>query len=182
MKNRGFAPIILLFIILLVAGGIWLGISKVKQSQDSVYSPSPTVDTTNWNLYINKEFTFKYPSDWRVDPINPKLLIASKPTKQTAGGDYNPGHASIGIGATMISLEKEAEFIGASKSERMSLDGVNALRLTGTTGVAGSVNYVSIVFSKNGMSYVLSLSTQDYQLLPEFTKEFDQILSTFKFN
>ncbi len=78
-KRNGFTPIIVLVVILLVVGGIWLGISKVRQNQNinPVSSPVPTVDTSNWKTYTNENynFLFKYPNDWKKSANDSDSLL-----------------------------------------------------------------------------------------------------------
>lgn len=67
MNQKGFSPIILILIIVIVAGGAFLiGQSSVNKSKNleniTVTSPDPD-QTANWSTYSNEKygFSFKYP-------------------------------------------------------------------------------------------------------------------------
>jgi hypothetical protein len=82
MKNKknGFAPIIILILLVLIAGGAYyFGITKNKTASNPIVSikPSsnpivnPTVDpTANWKTYRGKIFQYKYPDNLYLVDLN----------------------------------------------------------------------------------------------------------------
>ena len=81
MKQKGFAPIIIIVLVAIVASGVYfLGTKNILKLPTSFSlptispSPTPTPDpTANWKTYTNYEYGYsvKYPSDWKVIEAKP---------------------------------------------------------------------------------------------------------------
>ncbi|OGK16541.1 hypothetical protein A2690_04295 [Candidatus Roizmanbacteria bacterium RIFCSPHIGHO2_01_FULL_39_12b] len=96
--------------------------------------------------------------------------------------EFVPGWGSITISKTNDSVETMIkETSGLDKKEEIIFDGKSAFKLSGSSGIASSVQFINIVTDHQNITYIISLTSQDDQLFPVFTSEFDQILSTFKF-
>lgn len=88
MNQKGFAPIIILFIVL-VLGGIVGGMvySRSKTNQATSVYPQPTTSqsdqTANWKTYANTRYGYsiRYPPEWslREENTDGTLVMLSKP-------------------------------------------------------------------------------------------------------
>lgn len=69
LRNAGFAPIIVVLLLILVGAGAYLlGVQRrFIQKPSPSPAPTPTSDpTANWKTYISSDMTFKYPSNWTI--------------------------------------------------------------------------------------------------------------------
>ena len=81
MKQKGFAPIIIIVLVAIVASGVYfLGTKNILKLPTSFSlptispSPTPTPDpTANWKTYTYYAYGYsvKYPSDWKVIEAKP---------------------------------------------------------------------------------------------------------------
>lgn len=150
-------------------------------------------DTSNWKTFQNSHFTyltFKYPSDWKLETvtfpattaIKAITLTTERETDKKASGDYTPGMGWINITVTDDEVDKVIrKTSGVTKSETSKIDNYPVTKLTGRSGVAGTVYFVRVITRVNDKTFLFDLSTQDNDLEVPLTKEFDQILSTVKF-
>lgn len=176
------------FLIILSFVVTYLILKSQTPSQTPVISPSllieatPTPDlTANWKTFQNKYIIFKYPSTWKLEPSN-DYLTTFRSTNKKAGGDYTPGAGWINFSLTNEPIEKLIKSIpGVDKKDSTVINGYQVTRLSGYSGIAGSVYFVTVFLQKNGNMASFSLSTQDTDLEKLLTSEFDQILFTFKF-
>ena len=130
----------------------------------------------------NTNFTFLYPPTWSIDPKDPLQLTTTRSSTQSASGDFTTGMAWIQVIINKNSIINMIQALGSvDTKEQITLDGNPATKVTGSTGVAGTVTYTAIITIKSNTTNTLKLTTQDEQLLPIVKSEFDQILSTFKF-
>lgn len=189
--------IILAFIVFagITAGAYILGTkqnqSQPVQKQQTATVPTPTPDpTTNWHTYTNTlyNFTLKIPYAWEGGPPEVssnsfRMYMAKRFSTNTGvAEDYTPGRANIDL---TINTEPAQNTIkgttGMTKTEQVYVAGNSATKLTGASGVAGTVNFTNIVIPHNGKTFTFSFSTQDQSIEQQAKTEFDQILSTFKF-
>ncbi|MBI4157225.1 hypothetical protein HY502_00025 [Candidatus Woesebacteria bacterium] len=179
MRNKGFAPIIILVVIALaVAGYFAYQNMQLKKSADNKQQaavpsttsyPSPTANpTANWKTYTNQEynFSFKYPSDLAVrENKNPSLTENAEIVLVGELSDkffyVNLGYLEDGTDKADMKFEYKDSVI-ASKQAKMQ---------TITTG--GKVTQVSYGVKNENTDMVISSNFEEYI--------FDQILSTFKF-
>jgi len=191
--------LISVFGLVLTTGLVFAGIQiNKKQTSQIAIQPTPALaplttltsqpetnrssdETANWKAFQGQSFSFKYPDSWKLEPSN-NYLTTSRPTTKKAGGDYTPGSGWIFFEPSKDSPQKVIDSItGVDKKEQVVINGYSVTKLTGYTGVAGSVYFVTAVFDNNGEAFTISLSTQDTDLEKSLTIEFDQILSTFRF-
>ncbi len=197
---RGFALIIIIAIILLVfvvsvfiiRNMFGVRILPVKMpviSESSKPTPSTDVivddETANWKTYTDRTvgLTFKYPESWRFEPSDQNRLITTRSTIKKSTGDFTPGYASILLDVKALPEEDILKnIIGVTKNEQITVDGVLSNKLSGAEGIAGSVQFVSVVVqAKNNYIYTFTFSTQDADMFNEINDEFNKILSTVKF-
>jgi hypothetical protein len=186
---------------LFLAGGVALAAIQISKKQTSQIAirPTPTLtlvpivsptalpeanppsdETAKWETFRGQSFSFRYPGSWKLDQSNTSLTT-SRPTSKKAGGDYTPGMGWISFVSSNNSLQEVIDsLVGVDKKEEVIVNGYPVTKLTGHTGVAGSVYFVKAVFNNNGKAFTIDLSTQDTDLEKPLTIEFDQILSTFK--
>lgn len=206
-ENKGFTPIIALVVILLVIGGIYLGLMRVKQNQTAnpVYSPSPTVDTSNWKTYKNVElgFSISYPDDWdRVETVNNKL--------QRFGADEMSLSENLGLGFAPKGFNKNAFFWSLDIYSEPLVAAIKAYKLNAPGGACSYKEEREITFNSTvGKELVFTCFASDGSVQGSFenkiwlveyrgstfafapisgesteknTQIIKQILSTFKFN
>ncbi len=188
--QRGFAPIIILFVILVIAiivgGAYYLGKSsqvfpQLPQATPIVNqtSPSPVVNqTANWQTYTDKNlnFTFKYPPG----------LIAQPYTN------------ADGILSLTLSSNEEAYGLNAAPKSKLFPNIQSQIRIPGqqtvgefksnyvTWEILSSTNYCDAGnCSKTYLSYYLKVNGTEVLISQQKpvtkTKNLEQILSTFKF-
>lgn len=194
MKQKGFAPIIILLTVLVlfgIVGGMVYFKGKTNQlkSTEPQISPAPSTSQTkqisNWKTFQGQSFSFQYPDSWKFDPptSTDHQLITTRHTNKTAGGDYTPGMGWLYFELTTDSPENIINrAAGVDKKEQTVINGYPATRLTGYEGVAGSVYFVKIIIPNGKKTFIMNLSTQDVDLEKPLTAELDQILSTFRFS
>jgi len=181
--------------------GYWYGVENAKVSTQNAKTtssasggsqptpkPTPSVDPQE-ELYSGNYFSLTLPEEWEKDPNPPQSpttsedvrFTTSRPTDRTAGGDFTPGWASLSVYITVETVDEVLSSYVGQTTEKTTLGGQEAAKVSGYTGVAGSVYFVTVVSNYKGRTYVTTLSTQDEDLKPIFESEFNQILSTFKF-
>lgn len=199
-KNNNFLAILLsvfLAITLLIGGYLFLqvqGLTKqLAQLQVqptatplSTEIPSPTTDpTANWKTYTNTThgFSFKYPSDWILnsegdgDQYNANLNL--KKDNNVIGVIANMD--GIGGGPRNVPFE-EINLWG--KTYYKQYGDINFSAGTKTVDICDSPHGLG-VFQINSKTFMISLTyqtnTEGEKPTLSLGKEFDQILSTFKF-
>lgn len=196
MKQKGLAPLIIVLIIAVLAGGGYIGYKYFKSNFNitPVTSPTPINETppedptANWKTYINptEKFSFKYPPTWTID------------TKDEKGDDrgeniivkLSKGEATIQIYANMMGIGG----VGRDyQGTPVIVGGVNLFRykITGADdktiiiGFTDELTQSLGLFRTNGKTYGISMNypvTLDKtQQGTDLEKEFDMIFSTFKF-
>lgn len=186
--------IAILFIVIGIGGTLLVqNINKtpeVTQTPTLISQPyiSPTVNPTEkWQTYTNTDFmfTFKHPDSWRLSSYiqGRGYFVTERPTSKKAGGDYTPGVGWLNFSVQGESIQSVIDKIpGVDKKEEIDINGLPATKLSGYTGVAGTVYFVAIVLSHEGKTFFFQVSTQDTDLEKPLTAEFNQILSTLEFS
>jgi len=89
-KQKGFAPILVL-VIILILGGVGFVVMQSFQPKPLV-TPTPNLsrdeDLRGWKTYTNAQFTFNYPSIWFISEEKDKVILYSY--DYTKLGDFNP--------------------------------------------------------------------------------------------
>lgn len=161
MKQKGFAPIIILVLIALAVVGYFGYKNYWPKSQTPVItSPLPTVTadpTVNWKAYTNNkyQFEFKYPSDW--------IDLASKPEDVTffKSGD-NQIHFVV---KKSMSINQLIQELSVTNQEYIMFNDVKFTKISYYTKPAGDI--IEYVVAKNNDLLIFSGNVK--------------ILSTFKF-
>jgi len=198
VRQKGFAPIIILLAIgglglLVYFGAFYKSPSQTSFQEPSSSSPVPTTSaspdpTENWKTYTDEvgEFLFRYPNDWGILDVGGALMLAPLPdvekvSEMAKGGGFGGGKFLI----SLINIyEVEPSLISSEYStvvkSTVEIDGKTAYlyestQLLEAPGASKGDIHTSIVIPlKNRYFY--------YSLLDEVYKQtFDQILSTFKF-
>ena len=172
-NSRGFALIILLFLVLIVAGiagAYYLGTQK---NPTSTPTPSPTSnETTNWKTFTSPEgdFTFKFPTSWvyQDDSAQGGADQGSSFGFYEADKEIDPsfgdhiGNEIVILG--LLDVYTESKFNDAE----VSIGGRPALEKN-----VGDYVYVDILGNNQQIHIAF--------LYEESKKSMDQILSTFQF-
>lgn len=209
--QKGFTPIAILLIVILLAGGIYL-ISKNFGTKNlfSVVSNSPTpptVDTKDWKTYDNSGFGYvtKYPANWSFSgDQNSNPLTTSLATFQS---DSTCNVTNNLCSIIQIDVENNSDKNDLTPILAVNLEGPNPDKITNKSSVkingenasefdlfeaslrsaAGTLIH-TVVVNHNGRKYVLSFLESSFGggSIVDSTKwknkyVFDQILSTFKF-
>lgn len=180
--QKGFTPVLVLvgiLVLIAVAGGAYyLGKSQTPKSQNQVVvsqTPQPAStpqsssapdEIANWKIYINDKYTFKYPSDW--------ILLTGDEARLTFFENKKEYRFIVEIGGRG---GPEADKI---ENQEVELDGKKFTRRTWVT--AGKPFFISLFSEESGFDLFnhieISLPSENTD---KYLKEFDQILSTFKF-
>ena len=197
--KSALSTLLILFLILFVGIGGFFGYQKfvVKETPPeptpvATIAPTPTTDpTTDWKTYTNTihGISFKYPVTWIIDQSkentdpNGSVKLSKDTAKITIllnmDGIGGLGRDYIGSPTTFAGLnlfKYEAETTYAAEE---------SFKGTRTIGITESLTKSLGFFRYNNKTYSITLSypIADHQkeIIIEAQKEFDQILSTFKF-
>lgn len=193
MKQRGFAPvlIVLAIAILVVAG--YFGYKYFKSNFQIIpvstptplFTPKTTPDSTaNWKTYTNtvENFTFKYPVTWTIDTTEEngdaqKKNISIKLASGSALIRFNVDMYGIG-GVGQDFQGTPFNFLGNSfyKYKITGADGKTVI-----VGITDELKASLGLFRINGKTYGFSLSYPVGIDGLSYERDFDQILSTFEF-
>jgi hypothetical protein len=183
-------PLIVISIFVLVGAGVLLAQrnqSQITLPDTSSNSEPSAVDAKNDRLekpfafktYQGESFSFQYPETWSLKDGE---LITSRATEKVATGDVTPGWAYITI---VLSGSSSEELIqqtpGIEGKQQVTAGGKKAVKLNGHSGIAGSVYFEKVIIEKGNQRLILTLVTQDEDLRPTFSSEFNQMLSTVQF-
>lgn len=179
MKSKGFAPIIILILLALVAGGTYyFGVLKNRSplsptpiaSTNASPSPiaKPTVDPTlNWKKYTNPiiNFSFLYPNDWISTP----------------GANLHAPDNSISMWIQTKTGGMECSILIKSKTSTIDGKSFDIQYFSGVdSDICSNPNERIIYFGQQSPFFTITyLYNQNNQKRAE--EIFDQILSTFKF-
>jgi len=149
------------------------GSSVGREGPNCEFSPCPTPTpdpTADWKTYEGDGFSFKYPSDISVDPNNKNAMIVSKV----------PSAIEFYVLTEKVQqLVEQSE--GLKSNEQIMMGGIPGVKIKGSEGIAGTVQYIKGLVENNNKTYYVGFSTQSPELFNNFSPKFDQILSTFKF-
>lgn len=131
--------------------------------------------TANWKTYKNTEYRYslKYPPDWVVTEF-PKDLLKESTTLGEVKINSKKDNDTPNVKISVLKVNTYTKGGG----ERFILNNVPAER--GINEIPTGVFHNTIVATKGGFDYRIELeyATSDKE---QFTKIYDQILSTFKF-
>lgn len=190
-------PVIIILVVLIGFVGVYyLGTLKPNKVAESstptpVTSVEPTADpTANWKTYTNKEHgvSFKYPLDWK--------LTETSPGEVHDGQTYNiwlklnKKNSTIGIGLNINGIGGGPRNV---PYDAINLWGKTYYKQYGNIDFSNNTKRIDIsenatglgAFIMNSKTYMISLTypaiTEGEKPNIDLSKEFDQILSTFKF-
>ena len=190
MKQKGFAPIIIIVLITLGIAG-YFGYKQFKPTVDNLIGSSfPTPDpTVNWKTYTNNKarYEIKYPASWFITNNTISNVQSPLPEKGTVVINLYPADGSITNLDTLLdsilkdfkSMEGDPAFTSYESKTSTTVAEYPALKVSGK-GYGG--NYLSylIVDSNTKTGAHISIAFQEGDL-ENFQSTIDQILSTFKF-
>jgi hypothetical protein len=182
--QKGFAPIIIALIILVLSGvggtGYYLISKQVKLSnnQNQQNSEANYINTSNWKTYTNGDvgFEIKYPSNWE------------SPFK-----NWGPGFtAGIYVNNDNLCVVDAMGWLGSNDAEiadligkgyvktSIKIDGIDGIRLTRNPAGAGLTE--AVYFEANGKNFRIGRNRGvGDKIEQDCIKNYNQILSTFKF-
>lgn len=169
MRQKGFVPVIILVLVVLVVIGYFSYKNYWPKLQIlSTPTPIPTVDpTANWKTYTSAKYkySFKYPPNWIMDPdkqMPDEIVNISK--------DLNSLSIYAGLAFT-----KAPEGKARSKRREIKIARIDAV------GEYYDGLYELISFTEKKTVNTISLRYAMGSYSEDFENRFDQILSTFKF-
>lgn len=192
MKQKGIAPILIILILIAVGIGGFAAYKSyyAPKSVTPVVTPvAPTAadETVNWKTYTNSadNFSFKYPPNWTIDTTGEKgdergENIQIKLTKGNAQIRLNAN--MVGIGGVGGNYEGTPVNFAGTSLYRYKVIGAD--NMTVIVGLTDQLTESLGVFQINQKTYSFTLEypkvyTQTQASILE--KDFDLILSTFKF-
>lgn len=124
-------------------------------------------------------FTFQVLNGWK---LNGSGLVTSRKTKEAATGDFSPGMAWIYTDSSNDTTENFINKLsGIDKKENIVISGISMVKITGYSGIGGTVYYQSVLLTHNHKLISLSLSTQaPKDLKTQLISEFEQMLKTIQ--
>jgi hypothetical protein len=205
LKKRGINWVLILFIIggLCFGSGLYLSITHQTTEKTSpvpnpkiTQSVSPTPDpTTDWKTYTDKYygglFLIKYPPDWKVKPDDFNkyiffessdydanidkgmiIIVAVSDTKQTDIEQWFSDYKLV-EGPNTVQVYEDT-------LKRITVGGIPALQYD----ISLQASETTTSFIKNNKIFSISINntlSNNKQIIDAQTKNYDQILSTFKF-
>jgi hypothetical protein len=186
MKQKGFAPIIILVLIVLAVIG-YFGYKNYWPKIQTMVVPSPATSATadptvNWKTYTNGVISFKYPETWTVvqgnsnAPTYPKDTIVLKSTLSSFDvslviQDYN---SSITPKNTLLNFVKNT--YGDFQTQITNQTDSTASGYIVQSAQNSQLTITIKVITNNQKSLIATTVLQTDKM-----NTFDQILSTFKF-
>lgn len=199
MRQKGFAPVIILLVVLLLGvlgyfaftkGYVSVNLPKPSASviPSPIPSPSSSTDpTANWKTYSDDlhGITFKYPLSWTLTEkegqSEKEIVYNSSVELIKADAKINMIFNVDGIGGMPTTYEGKPFTLDGHKL--FQFNGYYNYNNTKIVGISDSLTTLG-VFRINNITYLIHLTypatfkgTEEKNLL----QEFDQILSTFKF-
>lgn len=201
-KQKGFAPILIVVIITVLVGGylIYQNQPKLTPTSTAQFTSAPTstpkstnsAKTANWKTYINldKLYSLEYPAD--TFNIKEENLTANSACKtELLMSDKATGFPDKYQGIIVLDVCKaDSKFFpqmsfgnitGSETQQNMINNNVAYSKIGEATfeKLGSRVTVKRVVSYKNG--YVYSFDLRFIPGSKDYTQEFNQILSTFKF-
>lgn len=199
-KQKGLAPILIVFLIALTVGGYLLYQKQTKPAvvlqpvtqplSSPVTSPTATnsAEMANWKTYTDAHgLSFEYPEDWSVSAGEFLIILPQYRSDQIKGGSskleteayprekYSPITLSIGVYKPDIA-DSTKEITKRSISVAGGAVSEYIIKfLDSSSGYPKNLELRYVVIEGNSQMYVYRLYN------PQFKDIFYQILSTFKF-
>lgn len=195
-KNKFFwGFLIISALIAFLIGGFYLG--KNQQTPTSLGSPKPTAQavdpTADWKTYSGENYSFKYPSDWKLEVVSSGLYLTSPDLKINEDLGRAVEGSTIRLESRVIeetSIDKWfndywSKPHGGGTPENKTDEYID----TDTKALRYEFNYEgSIVvteFIKDGYLYSIDIDFPWVETANTWSKRdlptYNQILSTFKF-
>jgi hypothetical protein len=179
--QKGFAPIIIALIVLVLAGAGGTGyylISKQVKLSNNQNLQNNNIDISDWKIYTNSDadFEIKYPSSW-----------------ESPFGNWGPGFtAGTSIDNNNLCVIDAMGWSGSNDAEiadligkgyvktSIKIDGIDGIRLTRNPAEAGLTE--AVYFEANGKSFRIGRNrgTND-KIEQDCIKNFNQIINSFRF-
>ena len=206
MKNKGFAHILVLILVILGIGVLgYFSWQKglIKTVRNDTALPAPTVSTKDWKVYKEEKFAgfeFSYPDNWffESDPVTSYSKLSTSPMDKFVYGKLPTGNAvliiDIGYRNKEITIEDWCHFHPNFKSVKEfsttypEINGINALRIKYAwedKNIEGEHICLPLNNINQNSETVIDMDFYYYKNDPRkdyYLQTFDQILSTFKFN
>lgn len=190
LSQKGFAPILIILIAMIVAGGAGVLAWKYKLIKKTsspvpttILSPSPTPSQSaneifSWEVYNNQihNFEIKYPKDWMLQKevgVPPATVVGRR-------WDDN-GYCSMNLLIVENNIDSSAEIDwyrkNGYKEEAYSIAGMSGTKFSKFP--VENNGPVAVIYFKNTSDRIDMIASADkYQ---ECAKIFDGIISSFKF-
>jgi len=192
--------------ILIIAGGAYGYVSyanktpELTQEQESDTADLALSEVEGWQTYRNEEygFEFKYPGDWNHQECSSDnffLLGFGDADKLIICGSEAPPRAYVVVKVLGSKFSNSVEgdisritsILDSSRVEKIEVYGVKALKISGTLKDFGGQELQGIPVGTKDITIVFDYNDKLYNLIyfglngKDFSRVFDQILSTFKF-
>jgi hypothetical protein len=211
MKQKGFAPIIILVLVIAVLGVVGYFVSKDFKSTNQSFNqltvaPSPTPTATvdpaaNWKTYIDKdkEYSLKYPSQYFYQDSNDGNAVAFdlKPFKDCSSqnnidcfsaDDRIPIFSVIKyLGSQSQYSKEDSDPYHLPSESKTNLAGKNYDQILSTLKDTSPSNMPGLYYQSvatifpHGNSIFIVSYIKERKDSPDYQQIYSQILSTFKF-
>lgn len=160
---------ILVLILIGLSGYLFYLNQSLKKELISL-SPSPiatSIPTNNWSTYVNSKYgySFKYPSDLIILGVENGLGLTDI-TKESTGVDLDNSNFEISIKGDVLTKN----YIAQEKQKGMTQSKIAINNIEAT-----------VFESSSSKDYLLPHPDGEHTVIIRTSKNFDQILSTFKF-
>ena len=191
MRQKGFAPIIILILLVLVAfGAYYFGTIKNKTILSPTASVQPSTipssdSTVNWKTYIDSghNYSFKYPSSYVLGQhLTGDGVTLAKPASvgiQDLVIDFNPNYTKADLGTFTNDRRNSLLQVGtANNIDTTTLSGITVKHYYSCGEKCGDDYFVGI-----DPNYILEIEVlySSKDVILQYKPLADQILSTFKF-
>jgi len=183
MNQKGFAPIIIALIVLVLtgAGGTGYYLISKKNLSNNQYQQNSEINKTNtsdWKIHtdIDDGFEIKYPSNWESPFGN------SSPSFTAGTSIDNDNRCVVDAMGWSESNDTEITYLISEGYVKTltKIDGIDAIRLTRSVSGEGFTEAVYFEFNDKSFRIARNRGAGD-KIEQDCIKIFNQIISTFKF-
>lgn len=183
MRQKGFAPAIIIFAIAILGIAGYLGYKYYKIGSVTTSSPAATPNQViNWETYKNSHypFEFKYPSSWK----NMNWVTQNPIEEEWYGIKTLTAHIGPLIIGDNVSFPTDKNLYENIEVTTKTVDNVvfqiRKVKMIGKSAETIPSTNIWVEFTVDGKKFGVQLSTSPENLDTD-GKTFDQILSTIKF-
>lgn len=176
MKQKGFAPILIVLLITVITalGGFLLYNTKTKPippSLKQIFQSSPASNLLNRKAFQNDYISFTYPPDWIIENSESSII--------ELGRTVLIKKPSLEISFIVRNKPEKPDFFESynfENREEIIIDGIKGMKATGYSGEAGTVYKTLIQIYKDNIEYDIIANNYNGTDI----KDLNEIISTLK--